>query len=161
MDAGKPAEGVYLISWLKALEPNELGPNARLVLQKAADVLPQETVTAILSRAGGHSEENMAAVAQAAPAPEAKTPEMPAPVANVPVRLPSTAPLKISSKPEFKAGATVQLMDSPANVTFDPATGTLEWNRIPFSSTASVEVLFLLTHTDGSEELMVHTIDRN
>ena len=67
----------------------------------------------------------------------------------------------VSSKVAFRSGAKVELMDAPPGVVFREEQSMLDWTPTPFSKIPEAKVLFLLTHPDGSEETLIHTIQRN
>lgn len=77
---------------------------------------------------------------------------------NPPVEVPSAQ--EPSGTPPLDSGALAEVMDSAAGVVFHKDLGILEWTPPPFSRASGVKVLFLLTDSEGGEEIHVHTIER-
>jgi tetratricopeptide (TPR) repeat protein len=151
----------YLVSWSLATGTESLSVEQRLILQKAAGVVPAAVIDEIAAKKSGHSVEDMEAQVAKAPAPRPVKPEVPLMPADISTVQPSEASGgTVTSEVRFDAGVTAQLVDAPAGVTFHKDKNTLEWNPPPFSKISEVKVLFLLTRPDGSEETYIHTLTR-
>jgi hypothetical protein len=67
----------------------------------------------------------------------------------------------LTSKPLFKEGSTARMVDSPPGVEYNKEQNTVTWSPPPFSKSTGMRVLFLVTHPDGSEEVVVHVVHGN
>ena len=160
--ANEPVRAAYVLSWTLASSNKPPTAEQRLILQKAAAVVPAATIDAIMALKTGHSVEDMEARATGAPLPHPPAmPEDPAVPADIrKVEPVEAAGDKIIEVVRFDPGVTARLADAPAGVVFDQSKSTLEWNPPPFSKVTEVKVLFLLTRPDGSEEPYIHTLIR-
>jgi hypothetical protein len=53
------------------------------------------------------------------------------------------------------------MVDSPPGVEYNKEQNTVTWSPPPFSKSTGMRVLFLVTHPDGSEEVVVHVVHGN
>jgi hypothetical protein len=159
-----PVRAVYVVSWAHAVTGGGSGPAQRMILQAAADKVPEALIREILNKKSGHSIEDMEAMVQKAPAAGTTPAPSPKPAAgdNNPQaeEEPASAPSTVVSKVSFKSGATARLADAPPGVVFHQESGTVEWTPPTFSRMQETRVLFVLTHPDGSEEHVVHVVRR-
>lgn len=153
------ARALYVISWLRSLSKEPPNADERLVRQKADDLLPAEWITTVMEKKDGHSIADMDEQVKRAPQPrqmEDNAPVAPAdPSGLKPHRAVSA---KVTSEIKVKPGSKAEMVDSPPGVDFDSTSGTLVWTPQPFTKASSIDVLFLITHPDGTEEIRVHTI---
>ncbi len=157
-----PVRAVYILSWSQASENGPATAEQRLVLQKAGGFLPEPILAEIMAKKTGHSVADMEAYVAKFPSLPPVKADKPVAPADISTIQPGSAVSKtVTSEVRFKTGATAQLMDAPPGVVFHKDSGRLEWTPPPFSKTAKVDVLFLLTNADGAEETYIHTIIRN
>ena len=130
-------------------------------MQKAGQVLPEALIAEIMAKKEGHSVADMEAYVSRAPVLPPKVAEKPIAPADISkVRPESVTSRTITSELRFKDGVTAEMMDAPPGVVYHEDTGVLEWTPPPFSKTARVGVLFVLTNADGTEETYIHAIER-
>ncbi|MES2921393.1 MAG: serine protease [Verrucomicrobiota bacterium] len=101
-------------------------------------------------------------VAEAVPVPKSGR-EGKSPLPSNPVAFPAppeetVARRTLTSKPLFKEVITATMVDSPPGVEYNKEQKTVTWTPPPFSKSKGMRVLFLVTHPDGSEEVIVHLI---
>ncbi len=157
-----PVRALYVLSWRIAIDGKPLTAQQRLVLQKVEGSVPTDIIEAVMTKKEGHSVADMEALAARTKVAENNTPLTPVAPAEPGKLQPVVATSsKVTSEVKFDAGNSIRMVDAPAGVLYDDATKTLVWTPLPFSQTASVKVLFLITKADGVEEPFVHTIHRN
>jgi hypothetical protein len=152
---------LYLISWSKAILGGTLSFDDQLQVKRLSGVLPADLVEAMLAKNDGHSIVEMQLLAAAHPQliPEAPTRELP-PADASKVKEEAVASTAIRSKVSFPQGDTARLADAPDGVVYKPAEGVVEWTPVLFSADTEIRVLFLVTHPDGKEDTVIHTIKR-
>ena len=152
---------LYLISWSKAVLGGPLPLEHQIVASRISTVLPEALVQSILEKGSGHSIAEMQALAARHPqlVPKDAAEEI-QPVVPSMVKEESVANPVIISKISFAKGDVAQLSDAPAGVVYKAGEGVLEWTPAPFSADKEINVLFLVTHPDGTEETLIHTIKR-
>ena len=161
MAIGEHVRAVYVISWANAVVGEESGPARRLVLQSAAQHLPEALVLEIMRKSSGHSFEDMQALVKKHPSSTASgsaSPVAPADASTVSEFSPTGR--TIISTVNFQKGVSVTMADASPGVLFFPDRGTVEWTPSPFSAATEARALFVLKHPDGTEELHAHVIPR-
>ena len=152
---------LYLISWSRAILGGAFSIDDQLQIKRLSGVLPADLVEPLLAKNDGHSiaEMQKLAAAHRQLIPAAPTEDLPpADVSKVPEE--TVAGTVIRSKISFPPGTTARLADAPESVVYQPAAGVVEWTPAPFSATTTIRVLFLVTHPDGKEDTVIHTIKR-
>jgi len=159
--SGQSLRAIYLMSWEKAAPGGDSAPSRQLVIQRATEVLPQTLIDSIFARSAGHNLVELEKLVRDHPQSEVKQPTEPlAPADAGRVREATVENPVILSEVRFKDGVTVTLADAPAGVVYMPEHQRLEWTLPAFSNATEAGVLFLLTHPDGTEEQLIHTIRR-
>ena len=162
VSAKNPVRALYVLSWRIAMDGKPLTAQQRLVLQKVEGLVPADVIVAVMAKKEGHSVADMDALASRIKVTDINpvlTPIAPAEPGKLQPVIATSS--KVTSQVQFDAGNSARMVDAPSGVSYNDATKTLEWTPLPFSKTASVRVLFLITKPDGSEETLVHTIQRN
>jgi len=161
VEAGDPVRALYVLSWRMALEGNPPTAEQRLVMQKAGSAIPSEVSEKIMATKSGHSVAEMDRLASGTKLAMPDKPAEPIAPADPSLVKPVVAGSdKVSSKVSFAAGVTASLVDAPPGVVYDEATMQLEWTPAPFSKLPAVRVLFLIKKPDGTEETLVHVMER-
>ena len=152
---------LYLLSWSKALLGGSLSIDEQLQVNRISRVIPENLVRSILDMKSGHSIAEMRKLAAEHPQLIPETAPGSLPSADVSkVKEETVENPVIVSKVNFAMGDTARLADAPAGMVYNAEQGVLEWTPPPFSADVEIRVLFLVTHPDGKEDTLVHTVKR-
>jgi hypothetical protein len=152
---------LYLISWSKAVLRGPLSFDEQLQIKRISRVIPENLVRSILARKDGHTIAEMQKLAAEHPhlIPEAAPGDNPPADVSM-VKEETVGNRAIKLKVSFSKGDTARISDAPAGVVYKADEGVVEWTPAPFSADAEIRILFLVTHPDGKEDTVVHTIKR-
>ena len=152
---------LYLLSWSKAILGGSFSIEEQLQIKRVAKVVPESLVRSILDMKSGHSIAEMRKLAAENPQliPEMAPGDLP-PADISKVKEETVENAVIISKVNIAKGDSARLADAPSGMVYHAEKGVLEWTPPPFSADAEIRVLFIITHPDGKEETLIHTVKR-
>ena len=152
---------LYLISWSKAVLGGPLSIEEQLQVKRISRAIPEKLVRSILDMKNGHSLAEMRKLAAEHPQPIPETAPgnlQPADVSKV--KEETVENPVIVSKVNITKGDSARLADAPSGMVYNAEKGVLEWTPPPFFADPEIRVLFLITHPNGKEDTLVHTVKR-
>ncbi len=150
---------LYLLSWSKAVLGGPLSIDEHLQIKRISKVIPENLIRSILDKKSGHSLAEMRKLAAEHPQLLPETAPGSLPPADVSkVQEETVENPVIVSKVTIAKGDSARLVDAPAGMVYNAEKGVLEWTPPPFSADVEIRVLFLITHPDGKEDTLVHTV---